>query len=188
MSAHDATSRSPSPLPDPALGTIESTPSRFVWSPPITAGGLLARKRMRMISVALVLIAAIWAAVSVWADGLDAVVFALVVPLMLVGIGVAIDRLLGVGSRLRIEVDDHRLAVRQGKRRDVVPLTELAGITVRSKSVDDRSTPGPSGWYVVVERIEGASLSVMVPTGIGSAFDRQEAIRLEATLRQRCLA
>lgn len=187
MSAHDATSRSPSPLPDPALGTIESTPNRFVWSPPITDGALLARKRMRMFSVALVLVAAVWAATSVWADGLDAVVFALIVPLMLVGIGVAIDRLLGIGSRLRIEVGDHGLVVKQGKRCDVLPLAEVVDVAVRSKSVDDRSTPGPSGWYVVVERTEHAPLSAMVPAGIGSAFDREEAIRLEATLRQRCL-
>ncbi len=169
------------------LGTIESTTDRFVWSPPLTGNAIIVRRRLRATSAMLVVLTSLWAGASVWADGLDAVAFALIVPLILFAVAVLIDRLFAVGGRLRLEVDGDALVMQRGKRRDVVPRHEIAGVAIRSKSVDDRSSPGPPGWYVVIERVDGPTLSAIVPVGMGSAFDRHEALRLEATLRRRCL-
>ncbi len=157
-------------------GTIESGLDRFVWSPPLTDSATRARRRIRIVSAALVLSAALWAAASVWSDGLDAVVFALIVPLLLVMIAVGIDRLFAVGSGLRVEVDDQTLTLVRGARRDRVGVDDLATVSVVSKS---------TGWYVVIGRVDGDPLSALVPVGVGSAFDRLEATALEAELRRR---
>ncbi len=165
---------------------IEGTADRFVWSPPVTASSRAARKRVRTSSISLVAVAVVWAASSVWADGLDVIVFALVIPLMLAGIAVAIDRLFGVGEKLRIETAPEGLTIKRGRVRQLVPFTDITNVTVRSKAAGDRSPPGPAGWYVVIERAAGDSLSAIVPVGGGSAFDRDEARRLETELRDRC--
>ncbi len=167
-------------------GAIELTADRFVWSPPVTDLARAARIRIRAISLVLVILVALWAASAVWADGLDAIVFALVVPLMLIAIAAAVDRLSNVGGQLRIETSQEGLTLKRGRVRQFVAYPDITNVSVRSKNPSDRQRPALSGWYVSIERSVGETISAQVPLGLGSAFDRSEAERLEAELRRRC--
>ncbi len=175
------------PLPPDTVprGTVESSPERYAWTPPLTAAATAARRQIRLGSAVLIGLAAVWAATSVWSDGLDAVVFALIVPLLLVAIAVGIDRLFAVGSGFRVEVGDQVLTLARGGRRDRVDADDIVAVSVVSKTAGVRSPAGQPGWYVVIDRADGESLSALVPVGIGSAFGRSEANALEGELRRR---
>lgn len=187
MAANHARPSSQQPSPQRAmLGTIESTDARFVWSPPLTAGATTARKRLRALAVPVVLLAAVWAGTSVWRDGFDAVVFALIVPLMLIGVFAAADRLIGVGRNLRIETVPEGLVIKRGLAKQIVPATTITELAVISKRAEDHARSRPGGWYLAVDRANDEALSIPIPVGGGSAFDRGEASALEAELRRRC--
>ncbi len=163
------------------LGAIESSERRFLWSPPLTPTARVARSRVRLLSLVLVALTGLWSASTVWTDGLDAIVFALMVPLMLIGGVLAVDRLMNVGAKLRIEATAEGVTVKRGRVRQLVPYGEITGLAVRSRTPDATS----GNWFVVIDRVGRESIKAAVPLGAGSAFDRTEAELLQAELRRR---
>ncbi len=174
-------------------GAVEASDARFVWTPARSENAGRNRTRFRIFWLVLVTVTVILAAVSVWSDGLDAVVFSMFAPGLLLLAGVGIDRVFAVGGRYRVVVDHSGLSIDPGRRAKVTfDRSNIASISVNTRQVTSGGSTNTSSsqWYIqVVRRSDQPSdtaFTSVIPLGLGTSFGRNDAIALEAELRRRC--
>ncbi len=174
-------------------GTVEASDARFVWTPARSENAGRNRTRFRLVWLVLVVISAVFAAASVWSDGLDAVVFSMFAPGLLLLAGVGIDRVFAVGGKYRVIVDHAGLSIDPGRRTKVTfDRSNISSISVHTRQTTNVGTSNTSSsqWYIQVGRRSDqpgdTAFSSVIPLGLGTSFGRNDAIALESELRRRC--
>ncbi len=177
----------PGATPNRIAGAVTNTADSFVWTLPSHPNRARNRRRLRIGIVALALLIAIIAAVSEWENGPAAVGFSMFVPVLILVIGAGVDFVYTIGGRFQIAVDRAGLSIRRSSKPPlVIPAAEVRGLEIELRQLVSSSEVGDSSsWFLEVQRTDGESVSMPIPSALGSAFGRNEAIALAAELRRR---
>ncbi len=170
-----------------SVGSAVSAGETVVWSVPRSPGAERNRRRVRLgFAVATVVIVVV-AAATTWSEGPGTVAVSMFTPVLVALVGFGVDRLYSVGSSFRIEVRDGGLTASKGSKM----LLEAPRGSVRSVSVSSNvvnvNTAGTQTrqtvWRLVADLGGDEPSEVVIPSGLGQAMNRDEAIALESRLR-----
>lgn len=178
------------PAPTPAAPWAPTpTPTEFVWRPADQPNRERNRNRLRLGTIGLALVIAIAATISEAENGLSAVLFSMFVPVLVLIIGFGVDRVYDAGRKFSVRMDSFGLTV-LGARGNIsmVPRAEIVRpyVVLREQLVASGSTSTrSSNWFLGVERSSGDPIEWLLPTKLGTRFDQNDAMLLEAAIRQR---
>jgi hypothetical protein len=181
-SPHEPTSASVSPGRSGGGASVE----RFEWRPPRAPHAQRNRRRVRAGFGAAALAVAILAAVSEWDSGVVAVLASMFVPVLLGVIGFGFDCGYRIGTRFGVSLDSESLVIDRWLRSpSVIPRSEIETVAIDLRREVSGSDADGSKWFLIVYRIDGDTRPIPLGLGFGSRFTRNDAIALEAELRNR---
>ncbi len=171
----------------PVVGSVVNSPDAFVWRLPTHPNRARNRRRLRIGVVGFALAIAVFAAVSEWENGLTAVALSMFVPVLILVIGAGIDFFYTIGRRFQIGVDRAGLSIKRSSKEPlVIPAADVRSLAIELRQTHSSPEIGDaSSWFLEIHRASGESVTMPIPSALGSAFGRNEAIALEAELRRR---
>lgn len=183
----------PATISMPISSTVPpmATSSQFHWTPPRHLNASRNRRRLRLGTVGLAFLVAVVATITEWENGLAAVGFSMLTPVIILLVGAGLDLLFRSGQKFSIDIKDGLLTINRGRGEPViVPIH-----TIRSLSVDSATSSVNTGtttqrtmiWKLSIHSDQDPSKPdptlAVIPTGFGSGFNTDEAIKLESGLR-----